>query len=459
MLNVHFDGINLCNSIRFLGQPINSNTSLKMSSADQTQKPGRLFNRNYLLLWQGQTVSMLGVSLSQMALILWIVETTNSTTMMGTLLMIAAIPNIILGPISGALADRFSRKKIIVVCDLVSGLLALIMAAALLFYVNMPGFITTIIFVVYVGMAISNIFFNSAVVAITPDLVPPDKVPAANALEMAMLQIADLVGKGVGGVMYRWLGGATIFLLDSITFFFSAASESFIKTCQKPLGGTADKNKIIKQLLVDTKDGFSYVLKDRGLRSVIFVYSGINFFIEPFFVLIPFYVRDPGFLNATIDWVGYLFAGLAIGNTIGYWLATMLPKRGRGAGWQMMLCMVVMGLGYSVLAVVHQAWIALILMTGSGILSGLNSNYIQSLLQTKIPSHMRGRVLSVLTTLVLCVSPIALGIAGVAADRLNHRLDLIFLTCGGMMTVMALWGCAQKEFRWFLMGYIKREGR
>ncbi len=424
-----------------------------MQFSGQKQIPSRLLNKNYLLLWQGQTVSMFGESLARIALMLWIVETTDSATMMGTLLMIAAIPNIILGPISGALADRFSRKKIIVICDIVSGLLSLVMALALVFYAKNPGFIISVIFVVYVGMAITNIFFSSAVISITPDLVPFDKVATANALEMVLIQVADLLGRGVGAVIYRMLGGPAIFILDSLTFIFSAASESFITTIQKPQGGLGDWRKSVKQLFTDTKEGFAFVLKNRGLRNVIWVYGALNFFVEPFFVLMPFYVKDGRFLNATLDWVGYIFAGMALGTTIGYWLPAILPKRGHGIGWLMMACMFFMGIGYGALAFVHQTWLALIIMTGNGILTGLNSNYIYSKLQVSIPQEMRGRVLSVLTTLVLCVSPVAMGIAGVAADYFNHRLNVIFLFSGGIMSLVVIWGCTQQEFRRFIMGH------
>ncbi|MBW2465983.1 MAG: MFS transporter [Deltaproteobacteria bacterium] len=423
-----------------------------MQSSDRIQAPSRLFNKNYLLLWQGQTVSMLGVSLSMIALMLWIVETTDSATIMGSLLMVAAIPNIILGPLSGALADRYSRKKIIVVCDVVSGLLSLAMALTLVLYAKMPGLAISAIFVIYVGMAVTNIFFSSAVIAITPDLVPPDKVAAANALEMVLQQTAELFGRGFGAVLYRIFGGPFIFVLDGLTFLFSAVSESFITTIQKPPGGLGDWRKSLQQLYRDTIEGFAYVLDNRGLRSVIWVYGALNFFVEPFFVLMPFYVKDSRFLNASLDWVGYIFAGLALGTTIGYWLPAMLPKRGRTIGWLILVGMFCMGIGYGCLAVVHQAWIALLLMTANGILTGLNSNYIYSRLQICTPQEIRGRVLSVLTTLVLCVSPVGMGIAGLVADYSGHRLDVIFFICGGIMALVSLWGCLQNEFRRFIMG-------
>jgi len=426
-----------------------------MQSDGREQVPERLFNKNYLLLWQGQTVSMLGVSLSMIALMLWIVEKTASATMMGTLLMVAAIPNIILGPIGGALADRYSRKKILVVCDIMSGLLSLIMALTLLSYKTMPGLAISAIFVIYAAMAITNTFFSSAVTSITPDLVPVDKVATANALEMVMLQGAELLGRGFGAVLYRILGGPIIFILDGLTFLFSGASESFITTIQKPPGGGSDWRKSLNLLYRDTIEGFGYVLGSRGLRSVVLFYGALNFLVEPFFVLMPFYVKDPRFLNASIDWVGYIFAGLALGNTIGYWVPSMLAKRSSETGWLILTSMALVGIGYGVLAIIHEAWIVLILMTGNGILTGINSNYIYARLQVSTPQEIRGRVLAVLMTLVLCVSPAGMGISGVVADLAGQRFDLIFLISGGLMTLVSLWACGQNEFRRFIAGNDK----
>jgi len=423
-----------------------------MQSDGQKQVPERLFNKNYLLLWQGQTVSMLGVSLSMIALMLWIVEKTDSATMMGTLLMVAAIPNIILGPIGGALADRYSRKKILVACDIISGLLSLAMALALLFYKMMPGLVISAIFVIYAGMAITNTFFTSAVTSITPDLVPFDKVATANALETMLLQAAELLGRGFGAVLYRIFGGPIIFILDGLTFLFSSASESFITTIQKPAGGGSDWRKSFSLLYRDAIEGFGYVLGNRGLRSVVLFYGALNFLAEPFFVLMPFYVKDPRFLNASTDWVGYIFAGLALGNTIGYWVPTLIAKRGSESEWLMLASITLVGIGYGGLAIVHEAWIALILITGNGVLTGINSNYIYTRLQVSTPQGIRGRVLAVLMTLVLCVSPVGMGISGIVADLSGQRFDLIFLISGGLMTLVSLWACVQNEFRRFIAG-------
>jgi len=92
------------------------------------EQPTKLFNRNFLIQWQGQTISRLGSQVFAISMLLWIQQTTGSATIMGLLYMLAAIPGIILGPIGGTFADRYSRKKIIVFSNLIQGLAVLLLA-------------------------------------------------------------------------------------------------------------------------------------------------------------------------------------------------------------------------------------------------------------------------------------------------------------------------------------------
>ena len=92
---------------------------------------GRLFNRNFLLLWQGQTVSLLGTQAYLVALMFWLTETTGRPALVGTMTMVGGLATF-LSPIGGTLADRSSRRDLLVRLDLISG--AAILALAILFF-------------------------------------------------------------------------------------------------------------------------------------------------------------------------------------------------------------------------------------------------------------------------------------------------------------------------------------
>src|SRR5947209_12481686 len=90
--------------------------------ADIAAPPARLWNRNFFLLWQGQTVSQFGNQAFAVAMMFWILENTGSASLMGLLMSLSILPGVLLAPFGGTFADRHSRVRILVVCDLIAGL-------------------------------------------------------------------------------------------------------------------------------------------------------------------------------------------------------------------------------------------------------------------------------------------------------------------------------------------------
>ena len=84
-----------------------------VSHTESFQKPGKLWNRDFLLLWQGQLISQVGQRAFGLAMLFFVKEATGSATLMGLMMLLSAVPGVLLGPIGGTFADNFARKKIL----------------------------------------------------------------------------------------------------------------------------------------------------------------------------------------------------------------------------------------------------------------------------------------------------------------------------------------------------------
>lgn len=415
------------------------------------QRPTRLLNTNFLLLWQGQLVSLFGSNISSIALVLWIVDSTNSIIFMGALTIIDVIPGLLLGPMAGAIADRYSRKNILILCDVAYGIFSFTMAGLFLSIAgNLMVFLPALV-LLRLAMSAIDEFYMPVVFALTPDLVPPDKIGAANSMDYLSYQAATIFGKGIGGPLYRFLGAPAIFLFDGLSFLFSALSENFIESPQKSMAKPRYGKQAMKHILADACTGFSYVWRSKGLRSSFLVFGGVEIALRPVIMLLPFYVKDPRYLGMTDDWFGLFLGGFGLGMLVGYWLTAILQNKTGRYNYFITVALCGTGIGFCGLAVTRNPHVALFLIVGNGVFVGMTSNYFMTKVQAQVPANLRGRVISVSQTLITILSLPFLGIGCIAADLLDNNVILVFLGCGVVAAFIPVWACFQKNYRQFMM--------
>ena len=289
-------------------------------------RPTKLFNKNFVLLWQGQFVSLFGVQAYAIAMMFWIKHQTGSATLMGLVMMVSQIPGVVLGPISGVFVDRYSRWKIIVGCDLIRGIITIALAALVFLIPDEKNTIIVALFTVGLLSSIASAFFNPAITAAIPELVPPEQLMKANSMHAFSYQISNAVGQGIGGVLFRILGASMLFFIDGITYIFSAISEMFITIPQNFPDKKTNAKSAFSRIFDDIKEGFLFIWQNKGMRDLFFTATLLNFFLVPGMVLTPFFVED--YLMATSDWYGFIVGGLGLGNVIGFAIAASLKTSG-----------------------------------------------------------------------------------------------------------------------------------
>ena len=412
------------------------------------EKKSRLFNKNFFLLWQGQFVSQIGSQAFAIAMMFWIKHETGSASLMGLIMTVSMLPAVILGPIAGTFSDQYSRRKIIIYSDVFRGIPVIFLALMIFFISVSTKVIIVCLFIVSLILGILSAFFMPAIGAAIPDIVPREKVSAANSLSQSTRQISLFIGQALGGYLFVILGAPVLFLIDGITYLFSAFSESFIKIPQK----IPEKSEFLSEKFIqfknDLKEGFKFAWENAGLRALIITAGFINFFATPIIILLPFYVED--FLKVRADWYGYILAAFGFGSLVGYAVAGVVKVPEKLRSRVFIVVLIIMSACFPVFSILNNAVHALILMLFLGALNGFFNINIITVLQLVIPGEIRGRIFGLLMTLTSGLMPISMGLSGIVADLVNQNIPLIYACCGLITFIWSLIMAFNKDLRSFL---------
>lgn len=227
-----------------------------------------MWSKDYFLLMQGQAVSCLGSTLYSVVASLWAYDLTGSAMIMSIVYSAANIARLAAFPFAGVIADRFSRRNLIVVCDIVCGASMLIVAAMAL--TGSSFAVWGLVFHSAVSGAISGVF-NPSVNAMMLSITKKENYVRANSVYNAVEYGIDMIGQGIAGTFYMLLGAPMLFLINGLTFLFSAFTEGFIQKDPAPM----QREK--KPFWRDAMEGVRYILVNGGIRLNLLLAFCINF--------------------------------------------------------------------------------------------------------------------------------------------------------------------------------------
>ncbi|HAE58225.1 MAG TPA: hypothetical protein DCG54_01635, partial [Anaerolineae bacterium] len=173
----------------------------------------------FLVLWLSEALSLIGDRLIMVALITLIYDRTGSAGMVGLLMLFKAIPALLLGSVAGAFVDRWDRKWVMVIANLLQGLLV--------FWLPISPDIA-VIFAIYLAMSIVNQFFVPARSAAIPDLVPAEALMTANSLFAISIVVAMATGPAIGVWITERVSLNAAFYTDAATFLIPAVAVAFL---------------------------------------------------------------------------------------------------------------------------------------------------------------------------------------------------------------------------------------
>lgn len=374
----------------------------------------------FFTIWTGQAFSLVGSRVLEFALIWWLTQLTGSATVLATATLMWVVPQVFLGPVAGALVDRWNRRVVMIVADSLIALAALWLA-----YLFWTGSIQ--IWHVYAGLlarAIGGCFHWPAMQASTSLMVPDEHLTRVAGLNQTMQGALNVVGPPLGAMLLALLPFEGIMLMDVGTAMFAVAPLFFVHVPQperalEPEGGRPAQRKA-PSVWSDVRAGLRYVWGWPGLFAVLIMATVLNFVVNPAFSLMPLLVK--GHFGGDALQLGWLESSWGIGLVLG---GLLLSAWGgfRRRVYTSLTGIVVQGVGIMLigLAPANAFWLAVAGMFVGGVMNALVNGPMFAVLQAIVAPDMQGRVFTVVMSMASAAWPLSLAVAGPVADAVGVR--------------------------------------
>lgn len=404
----------------------------------------KLFNKNFVLLWQGQFVSQIGTQISAITLIFLIKDLTNHASLMGLSIMIFSLAVVLSTPIGGTIADFYSKKLIFIFSDLAGGIISFTLSFIIFKFFKYKSLIIFFIFLAQSVYGLNSAFFNTAMFASIPLIVNKKDLTKANSFKNASQQIAILIGQGIGGVLFKLLGAAFIFFFNGFTYFISALSECFIEIPNiRDKTHNKSNNSSLKTFFKNTKEGLKYLWNEKGIRKLAILFGVYNFFLPAFIILLPFYVEK--YLKTGPEWYGFLMGGFSGGAFMGYVFISMLSISGVSRSKLIVFLLFIFSSISGTYGFIYNKYIALLYYILGGFILGAFTIVFDTSTQIMVPENLRGRVSGAIGVISQGLMPMGMVLAGIVADVTNKNIPMIYLVCGLFLFVATLYTFVSEE--------------
>ena len=417
---------------------MNENTAaLGVPAMTEPLEPGPallrpLRNRDFRLLFAGETVSVLGDQFHFVALAWLALQLTGSGLALGTVLMTAAIPRAVFMLVGGAFSDRFSPRTLMLASNAIRAVVVGVLAALVL--AGQAELWHLYVFAAIFGVV--DAFFYPALSTIVPMLVPDRQLAPANALVQGAQQIMGLIGPALAGAMIALVQTGPAFVIDAASFGVAAFALLLISGGRRHGDPAAAGDR--PSVLSTIAGGVRAAWADPAVRSIVVLIAAFNFaFTGPISVGLAF-LADHRFEGGSAAF-GLLFSAFGGGAVLGA-IASGSIGRPRHLGALLLAVAVGLGIGLALIGLAPSLPVALGIIAVMGILIGFINVQAIAWLQSRVPADVRGRVMSLVTLGSVGLAPVSLAIAGALIDL--GAVTLVFVAAGAIVIVAALAGLA-----------------
>jgi MFS family permease len=334
---------------------------------------------NYRLYVQGQAISLMGTWM-QMAAQSWLVlQLTDSATTLGVIVALQTIPVLILGPYGGVIADRVDKRKAMIVLQSLMGIQALILGLLTVFHVVHVWEIG----VLALALGFNNAFENPSRQSFMLELVGADHLRNAVSLNSTMVNVARVVGPGIGGLMIAAVGSGWCFLINAVTFI--AVISSLTRMDKSALRPVKPAPRAKGQL----REGLNYVRHEPSLALPLVMAAIVGCLAYEFQVSLP-YMAQHGLHSGSAAY-GFMTAAMGAGAVVG---GLIVATRGKTGPAPLIIAAVGFGISMGLATIAPDLGLELFALALVGAASVAFMSQTNATLQLRSAPEMRGRVMA-----------------------------------------------------------------
>jgi MFS family permease len=379
----------------------------------KTLKMNRLFlslnERHFRLYYLAQLASQHGAWMHRLVQAWIVYRLTQSGFMLGLVAFMGTIPMLVLGLWGGAMADRLSRRRLLLITQLLAMTQGLVLAA-----LTLSGWIQVWhILILALSLGVVQAFEVPARQAIVPQLVRRQNLPNAIALNSIALHVARMLGPAVAGWLVGMVGEGWVFVMNAISFLpllwvvWSMRAE---EARQRPVTSPA------------LNEGLRYIWQQRLIRAVLSLVALSSICSTSYVVLMPVFAREV--FGGHAGTLGLLLGAAGLGALGG---ALHLAHRGRGAGLEVFMgwAGVSAGFGLVTFALTQEMWMALLILPLIGFSVATLVTSGNTVVQLQVPDALRGRVMGVFTVVFIGHTPLGNLAAGIVSQHMGSMLTVL----------------------------------
>jgi MFS family permease len=366
-----------------------------------------LRHKNYRLFFGGQSLSLIGTWMQQVALGWLVYRLTDSAFLLGLVGFSSQIPTFILASFAGVLADRYNKHKIIIATQTLAMIQALILA-----FLTLTGTIQIWqILLLSLFSGLINAFDMPTRQSFVIDMVEDrNDLPNAIALNSSMFNAARLIGPTLAGFLISALGEGLCFLINAISYIAVIAALLLMNI--SPRVNSHKKEKVLEGL----KEGIKYAYNFKPIRVLLLLIGLVSLTGMPYTVLMPVFAKD--ILHGNAHTLGFLFGAVGCGAFIGaVYLASRKSVLGLGRWIAIATSIFSLGLLFFSFSRNIYLSVGLMLFTGFGMMMQMAST--NTLLQTLVDDDKRGRVMSLYVMAFMGTAPFGSIMAGSLASTIG----------------------------------------